>query len=108
MFFKMNLSSQPESPLMTVLNLVLGGTIFTEGGHYSPVNNVLGGQYSLVNNVREDIFGGDTVHYDNCRRLSRDQCSDTRGHAAVSHAPRLLPSLGTRLCSGNYRAIKHQ
>ena len=36
---------------MTVLNLVLGGTIFTEGGHYSPVNNVLGGQYSLVNNV---------------------------------------------------------
>jgi len=28
---------------MTVLNLVLGGTIFTEGGHYSPVNNVRGG-----------------------------------------------------------------
>ena len=50
---------------MTVLNLVLGGTIFTEGGHYSPVNNVLGGQYSLVNNVRGDIFRGDTVHYDN-------------------------------------------
>ena len=49
-----------ETPQMTVLNLVLGGTIFTEGGHYSPVNNVLGGQYSLVNNVR-----GDTVHYDN-------------------------------------------
>ena len=48
---------------MTVLNLVLGGTIFTEGGHYSPVN-VLGGQYSLVNNVRGDILGGDTVHYD--------------------------------------------
>ena len=47
----------PESPQMTVLNFVLGGgggTIFTEGGHYSPVNNVLGGQYSLVNNVRED------------------------------------------------------
>ena len=39
---------------MTVLNLVLGGTIFTEGGHYSPVNN-----------VRGDIFRGDTVHYDN-------------------------------------------
>ena len=54
-----------ESPQMTVLNLDLGGTIFTEGGHYSPVNNVLGGQYSPVNNVRGDIFGGDTVHYDN-------------------------------------------
>ena len=38
---------------MTVLNLVLGGTIFTEEGHYSPVNN-----------VRGDIFRGDTVHYD--------------------------------------------
>ena len=49
---------------MTVLNLFLGGTIFIEGGHYSPVNNILGGQYSLVNNVRGDIFGGDTVHYD--------------------------------------------
>ena len=36
-----------ESPQMTVLNLVLGGTIFTEGGHYSPVNN-----------VRGDILGG--------------------------------------------------
>ena len=46
----MNLSSYPlvpESPQMKVLNLVLGGTTFTEGGHYSPVNNVLGGQYSL-------------------------------------------------------------
>ena len=43
----------PESPQMTLLNLVLGGAIFTEGGHYSPVNNVGGG-----------IFGGDTVHYD--------------------------------------------
>ena len=42
-----------EFPQITVLNLVLGGTIFTEGGHYSPVNN-----------VRGDIFGGDTVHYD--------------------------------------------
>ena len=30
------------------------GTKFTEGGHYSPVNNVLGGQNPLVNNVRED------------------------------------------------------
>ena len=48
----------PEFPQMTVLNLVLGGTIFTEGGHYWLVNNVLGGQYSLVNNVRGDIFGG--------------------------------------------------
>ena len=57
--FKMNSSSHllvPESPQMTVLNIVLGGTIFTEGGHYSPVNNVLGGQYSLVNNVRGDII----------------------------------------------------
>ena len=46
----MNLSSYllvPESPRMKVLNLVLGGTTFTEGGHYSPVNN-----------VRGDIFGG--------------------------------------------------
>ena len=43
----------PEIPQMTVLNLVLEGTIFTEGGHYSPVNNVWG-----------DTFGGDTVHYD--------------------------------------------
>ena len=54
---------------MTVLNLALGRTIFTEGGHYSPVNNVLGGQYSLVNNVRGDIFRGDTVHYDNGNEL---------------------------------------
>ena len=45
-------------------DLVLGGTIFPEGGHYSPVNNVLGGQYSPVNNVQGDIFRGDTVHYD--------------------------------------------
>ena len=55
--FKMNSSSHllvPESPQMTIFNLVLGGTIFTEVGHYSPVNNVLGGQYSLVNNVRGD------------------------------------------------------
>ena len=46
----MNLSSYllvHESPQMTVLKLVLGGTIFTEGGHYSPVNNVQG-----------DILGG--------------------------------------------------
>ena len=50
-------STSAESPQMTVLNFVLGGTIFTEGGHYSPVNNVLGGQYSLVNNVR-----GDSIH----------------------------------------------
>ena len=51
---------------MTVLNFVLGGgTIFTEEGHYSPVNNVLGGQYSLVNNAWGDNFGRDTVHYDN-------------------------------------------
>ena len=47
---KMNLSSHllvPESPQMTVLNLVLGETIFTEGGHYS-----------LLNNVRGEILGG--------------------------------------------------
>ena len=31
---------------------------FTEGGHYSPVNSVLGGQYSLMNNARGDIFYG--------------------------------------------------
>ena len=64
----MNSSSSllvPEFLQMTVLNLVLGGTIFTEGGHYSLVNNVLGGQYSPVNKVRGDIFGGDTIHYDN-------------------------------------------
>ena len=70
----MNSSSNllvPEFPQMTVLNLVFGGTIFTEGG---PVNNVLGGQYSLHNawgdiihqwnNVRGDNILGDTVHYD--------------------------------------------
>ena len=63
-----------------------GGTLFSEGGHYSPVNFVLGGnyspvnyvrgtlftgelcpggQYSPVNNVRGDILWGDSVHYDN-------------------------------------------
>ena len=47
-----------ESPQMTVLNLVLGGTIFTEGGHYSPVNNVRG-------DILGGVGGGDTVHYDN-------------------------------------------
>ena len=44
----MNLSSYllvPKSPRMKVLNLVLGGKTFTEGGHYSPVNNVLGGHF---------------------------------------------------------------
>ena len=30
------------------------GDKFTEGGHYSLVNNVLGGQNSLVDNVRGD------------------------------------------------------
>ena len=34
-----------------------GGTLFTEGGHYSPVNFVLGGHYSPVNYVR-----GDNIH----------------------------------------------
>ena len=46
---KMNPSSHllvAEFPQMTVLNLVLGGTIFTEGGHFG------GG-------------GGEPVHYDN-------------------------------------------
>ena len=46
--FKMNSSSHllvPESPQMTVFNLLLGGTIFTEGGHYSPVNNVRGDHF---------------------------------------------------------------
>ena len=41
-----------------------GGTLFTEGGHYSPVNFVLGGHYSPVNYVRGDILWGDSVHYD--------------------------------------------
>ena len=36
------------SPQITIFNLVLRGTIFTEGGHYSPVNN-----------VRGEIFRGD-------------------------------------------------
>jgi hypothetical protein len=31
-----------------------GGTKFTEGGHDSLVNNVLGGQNPPVNNVRGD------------------------------------------------------
>ena len=48
----------PELTQMTVLNLVLGRIIFTEGGHYSPVNNVLGEQYSLVNNVGGGGGGG--------------------------------------------------
>ena len=58
----MNSSSSllvPEFLQMTVLNLVLRGTIFTEGGHYSPVNN-----------VRGDIFGGDTIHYDNVTKMA--------------------------------------
>ena len=65
----MNLSFHllvPEFLQMTVLNLVLGGKIFTEGGHYSPVNSVLVGQHSLVNNVQGDIFfvgGGEGGHY---------------------------------------------
>ena len=45
-----------ESPQMTVLNLVLGGTIFTEGGHFG------GG-------------GGDTVHYDSGSLSWRTKCS---------------------------------
>ena len=60
---------------MTVLNLVLGGTIFTEGGHDSPVNN-----------VRGDIFRGDTVHYDNgakqCRLYIPIFCWQTKCHVA--------------------------
>ena len=34
------------------------GTKFTEGGHYSLANNVLGGQNSLVDNVRGDMSRG--------------------------------------------------
>ena len=37
--------TRPEFPQMTVLNLVLGGTIFTKGGYYSLVNNVLRGHF---------------------------------------------------------------
>ena len=59
----------------SLVNNVVGETVFTEGGHYSPVNNVLGGKYSpvnnvlggyysLVNDVQGDILWGDTVHYD--------------------------------------------
>ena len=43
------------------------GTIFTEGGHYSPVNN-----------VRGDIFRGDTVHYDNGHIKSNVKNSDLK------------------------------
>ena len=49
----------PAGDSSSEFNLVLGGAIFTEGGYYSPVNNILGRQYSVVNNVR-----GGTVHYD--------------------------------------------
>ena len=90
-----SLKSQP--PLITVMHPMFvdlhskiigggGGALFSEGGHYSPVNFVLGGnyspvnyvrgtlftgelcpggQYSPVNNVRGDILWGDSVHYDN-------------------------------------------
>ena len=34
-------------------------TKFTEGGHYSPVNNVLGGHYSPENSVRGTSFTGE-------------------------------------------------
>ena len=51
-----------ESSQMIVLNIDLGGPIFTEGGHYSPVNNVLGGQYSPVSNVQGDILGGGALY----------------------------------------------
>ena len=63
----MNLSSYllvHESPQMTVLKLVLGGTIFTEGGHYSPVNNVQG---DILGRGGGGGGGGDTVHYDTVR-----------------------------------------
>ena len=55
MLFSADDSSQPCSR----------GTIFTEGGHYSPVNN-----------VRGDIFRGDTVHYDTVQWLSASTASD--------------------------------
>ena len=57
----MNSSSHllvPESLQMTV---VLLETIFTEGGHYSPVNNVWGGTNFFFFFF---LGGGDTVHYD--------------------------------------------
>ena len=45
------------------VNFVLGGHYspvnFVLGGHYSPVNYVRGGQYSPVNYVRGDILWGD-------------------------------------------------
>ena len=41
--------------------IVEGGTGFTKGGNYSPVNNVLGGQNSLVKNVRGKL-SGETSH----------------------------------------------
>ena len=71
--------------------LVLGGTIFTEGGHYSPVNNVLGGHYSPVNNVRGDIFGGDTIHYDTV----------FYGYLAVESVSLGLPTVCSLLFSSN-------
>ena len=49
--FKMNSSSHllvAEFPQMTVLNLVLGGTIFTEGGHYSLVTFLGGTLYTMT------------------------------------------------------------
>ena len=59
----------PSTPFPTYLpkvdcNLALqdlvlrGGTIFTEGGHFSLVNFVLRGHYSPVN-----IVQGDTIHW---------------------------------------------
>ena len=50
--------------IMLHIIIVLGGTVFTEGGHYSLVNWVLGRHYSLVNSVRGTKYGGDQIHYD--------------------------------------------
>ena len=52
--------------------IVGGGTLFTEGGHYyefCPRGTLFselcpGGQYSPVNNVQGDILWGDSLHYD--------------------------------------------
>ena len=58
---------------------VLGRILFTEGGHFTQVQSVLGGQFALVQNVPGDILhalvrkvsggtllGGDILHYYTC------------------------------------------
>ena len=51
--------------IMLHIIIVIGGTVFTEGGYYSLVNCVLGGHYSLANSVQVHIIivlGGDNIH----------------------------------------------